>query len=285
MTLKETMSMMQAKLEKIYPANEARWIVREIFFNLKGYRLADLMLKTDDEVSDYISGKIDKIMSRLLANEPIQYILETTRFYGMDFKVTPDTLIPRPETEEMVDMIVKRWGSADDLRVLDICTGSGCIAIALARNLPFSRVTGIDISDVALKVARENANDLKANVMFVKEDALTLVKPRENEYDLIVSNPPYVLESEKKEMDKNVLEYEPDIALFVPDNDPLRFYKPIIEYSACALRSGGMLYLEINPLEVNELRKLVVNAVWSECEIMRDISGRYRFMILTRSKG
>lgn len=285
MTLKETMSMMQAKLEKIYPANEARWIVREIFFNLKGYRLADLMLKADDEVSDYISGKIDKIMSRLLANEPIQYILGTTRFYGMDFKVTPDTLIPRPETEEMVDIIVKRWGSADDLRVLDICTGSGCIAIALARNLPFSRVTGIDISEVALKVARENANDLKANVMFVKEDALTLVKPRENEYDLIVSNPPYVLESEKKEMDKNVLEYEPDIALFVPDNDPLRFYKPIIEYSACALRSGGMLYMEINPLEVNELLKLVDNGVWSDCEIMRDLSGRYRFMILTRSKG
>lgn len=277
--------MMQAKLEKIYPANEARWIVREIFFNLKGYRLADLMLKADDEVSDYISGKIDKIMSRLLANEPIQYILGTTRFYGMDFKVTPDTLIPRPETEEMVDIIVKRWGSADDLRVLDICTGSGCIAIALARNLPFSRVTGIDISEVALKVARENANDLKANVMFVKEDALTLVKPRENEYDLIVSNPPYVLESEKKEMDKNVLEYEPDIALFVPDNDPLRFYKPIIEYSACALRSGGMLYMEINPLEVNELLKLVDNGVWSDCEIMRDLSGRYRFMILTRSKG
>lgn len=276
--------MMQAKLEKIYPANEARWIVREIFFNLKGYRLADLMLKADDEVSDYISGKIDKIMSRLLANEPIQYILGTTRFYGMDFKVTPDTLIPRPETEEMVDIIVKRWGSADDLRVLDICTGSGCIAIALARNLPFSRVTGIDISEVALKVARENANNLKANVMFVKEDALALMKPRENEYDLIVSNPPYVLESERKEMDNNVLEYEPVIALFVPDNDPLRFYKPIIEYSACALRSGGMLYMEINPLEVNELRRLVDNGVWSDCEIMRDISGHDRFMILTRSK-
>jgi len=282
MTLKQTMDRAQSRLEKVYPSNEARWMVREIFFHLKGYRLADLMLKSDDEVSDFIEGKVDGIVTRLLDHEPIQYVFGDARFYGMDLKVTPDTLIPRPETEELVDIIVKHWSGKDDLRVLDICTGSGCIAIALSRNLPFSQVTALDISDAALKVARENADALKAKVDFRHADALALPGPSGDEFDLIVSNPPYVLESERKGMEKNVLDYEPATALFVPDNDPLRFYKPIIAYSARALRPGRMLYLEINPLEVEGLRRLGEDAAWSDCEIVRDISGRDRFMILTK---
>lgn len=269
------------RLRTIYPDNEALWMVREIFHHLKGYSLADLMLKAEDEVSDYISGKVTAITDRLLAHEPLQYILGEARFYGMTFEVTPATLIPRPETEELTDLIVKRWNKTDDLRVLDLCTGSGCIAIALARNLPFSQVTAIDISGDALAVARKNAANLKTKVSFIEDDVLSL-SPKPASYDIIVSNPPYVLDSERKDMDKVVLDHEPHTALFVPDNDPLRFYRPIIAYAAIALRPGGMAYLEINPLEADSLTALCDKSVWSDVSLEKDISGRNRFMILTR---
>lgn len=269
------------RLRTIYPDNEALWMVREIFHHLKGYSLADLMLKAEDEVSDYISGKVTAITDRLLAHEPLQYILGEARFYGMTFEVTPATLIPRPETEELTDLIVKRWNKTDDLRVLDLCTGSGCIAIALARNLPFSQVTALDISGDALAVARKNAANLKTKVSFIKDDVLSL-NPKPASYDIIVSNPPYVLDSERKDMDKVVLDHEPHTALFVPDNDPLRFYRPIIAYAAIALRPGGMAYLEINPLEADSLTALCDKSVWSDVSLEKDISGRNRFMILTR---
>lgn len=282
MTLRQCMDGARQRLRAIYPDNEARWMVREIFHHLKGYTLADLMLKAEDEVSDYISGKVTAITDRLLAHEPLQYIFNETRFYGMSFEVTTATLIPRPETEELTDLIVKRWSGKNDLRVLDLCTGSGCIAIALARNLPFSQVTAIDISSEALAVAVRNATKLKAKVNFLEADVLTLV-PQPSSFDIIVSNPPYVLDSERKDMDRVVLDHEPHTALFVPDNDPLRFYRPIITYAAAALRPGGMLYFEINPLEVNALRVLCNTAVWNDVNIEKDISGRDRFMILTRS--
>lgn len=282
MTIKDTIRLAESRLTSIYPTNEAKWMVREIFFRLKGYRLADLMIKADDEVSDFINDKIEKIVDRLVKGEPIQYIFGETRFYGMDIKVTPDTLIPRPETEELVDLIVKRWGGRNDLKVLDICTGSGCIALSLARNLPFSDVEGIDLSEAALNVARENSRILKAKVDFEEGDALNLDASIGNGYDVIVSNPPYVLESEKAAMDKNVLDYEPHMALFVPDDDPVKFYISIAGFASAALRPGGMLYFEINPLEVDYLRKIGDDVQWSDCEFVRDISGRERFMILTK---
>ncbi len=281
MTLRQCMDGARQRLRTIYPDNEARWMVREIFHHLKGYTLADLMLKAEDEVSDYIAGKVESITDRLVAHEPLQYIFNETRFYGMSFEVTPATLIPRPETEELTDLIVKRWSGSDDLRVLDLCTGSGCIAIALARNLPYSKVTAVDISADALEVARRNAVKLKAKVDFQEGDVLTLTPPPPS-YDIIVSNPPYVLDSEKKDMDKVVLDHEPHTALFVPYDDPLRFYRPIIEYAATALCRGGMAYFEINPLEAEALKSLCDNSLWSDVTLERDISGRYRFLILTR---
>lgn len=257
-------------------------MVREIFFRLKGYTLADLLLKAEEEVSDYIGSKVTRIVDRLAEGEPIQYIFGQARFYGMDFKVTPDTLIPRRETEELVDLVVRRWRGESDLKVLDVCTGSGCIAVALARNLPFSKVEGLDISGAALVVARENATTLKVKVDFYKADALRLDSSIGEGYDIVISNPPYVLESEKAEMSKNVLDHEPPLALFVPDSDPVKFYTAIAAFASEALRPGGMLYFEINPLEVDNLRKIGDDGCWSDSEFVRDISGKERFMILTK---
>lgn len=282
MTLKETISGAQRRLREVYPEGEAKAMVREIFFRLKGYTLADLLLKAEEEVSDYIGSKVTRIVDRLAEGEPIQYIFGQARFYGMDFKVTPDTLIPRRETEELVDLVVRRWRGESDLKVLDVCTGSGCIAVALARNLPFSKVEGLDISGAALVVARENATTLKVKVDFYKADALRLDSSIGEGYDIVISNPPYVLESEKAEMSKNVLDHEPPLALFVPDSDPVKFYTAIAAFASEALRPGGMLYFEINPLEVDNLRKIGDDGCWSDSEFVRDISGKERFMILTK---
>ena len=150
MTLHECVTGAECRLRSVYPDSEARWMVRIIFSQLKNYTQVDLIVKADEEVSDFIAGKVDAIVSRLLDHEPIQYIFGSATFYGITLKVTPDTLIPRPETEELVDMIVRRADGRTDLHVTDLCTGSGCIAIALARNLRFPHVTAVDISDKAL---------------------------------------------------------------------------------------------------------------------------------------
>lgn len=159
-------------------------MTRLIFERLKGFTPADLVLKGTQEAGDFIEGKVGQIVSRLLKDEPIQYIFGIADFYGMEFKVTPDVLIPRTETAELVDIIVRDWAGKADLNVADLCTGSGCIAVALARNLPFASVTAIDISEAALAVARENSVSLKTNVRFVREDVLTLSPLRES-FDII----------------------------------------------------------------------------------------------------
>ncbi len=252
-------------------------MVRVILEHLKGYTPVDIILHSGDEVSDFISAKVAAIVSRVLADEPLQYVLGDTRFYGMTVKVTPDTLIPRPETEELVDIIVKE-NRRPDLRVLDVGTGSGCIAIALARNLPFAKVGAIDISDGALAVARENAEALKASVTFRREDALHLEALSSPAYDIIVSNPPYVTMSERKDMEANVLGHEPSLALFVPDDDPLRFYKAITDYAVSALDKGGRLYFEINPLFATDMQAMVTREGLDNVTLLRDMTGRYRFL-------
>ena len=252
-------------------------MTRLIFERLKGFTPADLVLKGAQEAGDFIEGKVGKIVSRLLKNEPIQYIFGIADFYGMEFKVTPDVLIPRPETAELVDIIVRDWRDKADLRVADLCTGSGCIAVVLARNLPFASVTAIDISDAALAVARENSVALKTNIRFVCEDVLTISPSRES-FDIIVSNPPYITEKEKVAMEPNVLDYEPALALFVPDNDPLKFYKPISRFAAESLSSGGMLYFEINPDYAREISGYLSGLGFEDVEVIKDTSAKNRFI-------
>ena len=212
-----------------------------------------------------------------MAGEPVQYAVGKARFMGNDFIVTPDVLIPRPETAGLVDMIVDRWGGRSDLDVCDVGTGSGCIAISLARALPFCRVTAIDVSAAAIAVARLNAASLKVNIDFVEADILTAVPPR-GLYDIIVSNPPYVTQSESADMDARVLDYEPGAALFVPDDDPLRFYRAIAAYGRAALKSGGMLYFEINQNFPDQTVALLESKGFIDVAARRDFKGNYRYV-------
>lgn len=280
MTYSELAADTRARLQTHYPIGEANAMTRIIFERLKGYTPADLVLKGAQEAGEYITGKADDIVKRLLADEPIQYIFGIADFYGMEFKVTPDVLIPRPETAELVDIIVSDWKNKPDLEIADLCTGSGCIACALARNLPFSAVTAIDISAPAIAVAKENATALKTKINFIKEDVLALA-PVAGKFDIIVSNPPYITEKEKAAMEPNVLEHEPALALFVPDNEPLRFYKPITIFASKSLKQGGILYFEINPEYASDIQKFISGYDFSEIEVIRDSAARKRFIKAT----
>lgn len=268
---------LRSALTDIVGAGEAAPTAKLIFLALKGWDTTDLVVHAPDEVSDFILQRVDEILDRLRRHEPIQYILGQGRFYGMDLRVTPATLIPRQETEELVDLIVKRFSRTSDLRVLDVGTGSGAIAIALSRNLPFASVTAIDISEPALDVARDNAARLHAKIDFIRQDIFHW-EPAPQSFDIIVSNPPYVLESEKKEMEANVLDYEPASALFVPDSDPLRFYRRIALIALRALAPGGSLYFEINPLCAEAIRKMLQDMGFEDVSLFQDISHRNRFI-------
>ena len=232
-------------------------------------------MRADCEVPDFVEQKMLRAVERLLAHEPIQHIVGVAHFHGHRFKVDRHTLIPRPETEQLVDMIIDQ-NPATDLRVLDIGTGSGCIAISLARALKFAQVTAFDVSQAALDVAAGNASALGAKVKFCLTDILS-AKPVDNQFDIIVSNPPYICHSEKSQMESNVLLYEPHTALFVPDNDPLLFYRAIALYASRALSPGGKLYFEINAAYGNATAQLLKQHGFTDIEIVRDFYGRDRF--------
>ena len=271
------------KLTPLYGEGEAKAMAVIIFENLKGWTRTDMALKAGEHLTPFMLGKFDDVIAQLLKQKPIQYIFGNTWFYGMKLTVTPDTLIPRPETAEMVDFIVQE-NQRKDLRVIDLCTGSGCIAIALARNLPFATVTASDISAKALDVARGNARTLYADVRFVQSDLLT-ARGREalaGNYDIIVSNPPYIAEKEKAGMSANVLDYEPHSALFVPDSNPLEFYDAIFDFADGNLAAGGKIYLEINPLYADQLRKNAVARGFADVRVVRDSYGRNRFLFVAR---
>jgi release factor glutamine methyltransferase len=200
----------------------------------------------------------------------------------MTFEVTTATLIPRPETEELVDTITRQWKRVPDATVLDLGTGSGCIAIALARALRFPKVTAIDISAEALNVARKNAAAYRCHIDFRQADMLHL-PPESNCMDIIVSNPPYIADSERTSMSANVLDFEPHSALFVPDSDPLLFYTAIARYASTALTQRGALYMEINPLFVGQLRQMLSHYGFADVTILADMQGRQRIAVAHRS--
>lgn len=281
MTLRQLLDNGRARLAPLYGQGEADWMMRIIMEYLKGWKQTDLLLRADEEVSDFIAGKADTIIARLLDNEPLQYILGETYWHGMTLKVTPDVLIPRPETSELVDLITSE-NTAPDLNVLDVCTGSGCIAVALANTLPFAKVTGTDISDAALAVARENASLRKLKVGFIHSDALGQFPFDDGSMDIVVSNPPYITDSEKKEMEPNVLDHEPGLALFVPDADPLRFYTAISREGFRVTRPGGKIYFEINPLFARQVSRMMTETGWDDVQILPDMHGKQRFAKGTR---
>lgn len=284
-TLRQLIDSAQRKLAPLYGDGEAHWLIRLVMEYEKGWNQVELVIRANQEVSDFIVGRVNDIVDRLIAGEPIQYIYGDTYWYGMTLSVNPSVLIPRPETEELVDIIVKVHDDSD-LKVLDVCTGSGCIAVALAKTLKFPEVTAIDISADALDVARKNAADQKVAVDFVRRDALLLASDvaatNASKYDIIVSNPPYVMDSEKTAMERNVLDHEPHLALFVSDSDPLRFYKAIATYAETALTARGKLYFELNPLTADELRTWMISKGWDDVRIIPDIHARKRFLEASR---
>lgn len=275
MSLEEVRRALRFALQPKYGDREATAMARTALMSLKGWNLSELMANEDRLASDYILGRSEEILKQLLADMPLQYALGETHFHGLTLKVRPGVLIPRPETEELVDIIVKE-NPQSDLRVLDLCTGSGAIALALARSLPFSQVDAVDIAPEAIEIARENAASLKTDIKITQGDVFSLSLPS-GYYDIIVSNPPYIDESERKDMEANVLSYEPHLALFVSDDDPLKFYRRISSMAREALVDGGRLYFEINPRHARELKSCLEEDGFTEVEILKDIHGKDRF--------
>lgn len=280
------------RLTPKYGAGEAREMKNIIFENLKGWTFVDLAIRANEPMSEFMEGKVNRVVERLLNDEPIQYVFGVADFYGMKFAVNEFTLIPRPETAELVDWIVDE-NHRKDLRVVDFGTGSGCIAISLALNLPFADVVGVDISRGALDVASANAKKLRSTAQFVEYDMLKLNDSAgalcsdcpqllAEKFDIIVSNPPYIADGERKDMAKNVLEHEPSTALFVPDDNPLKFYDAVLRFAASSLAEGGAVYFEINPLFVAEMKVLSCNIGFTDAEVRRDSFGKLRFMKITR---
>lgn len=330
----KTYQQLWQSLTPLYDAGEAQAIVRTVLDVKYGMTLTDIICGKVNEISADEERKLEEIIIRLQKGEPVQYVLGEADFAGRPFHVEPGVLIPRPETAELCqwiekDMIEKTIVSSGDSsgdssedspedssgnspqatddarRILDICTGSGCIAITLGLNIPNSEVTGWDISEDALRIAQGNVEMMEAgNVRIEHQDALALPKaaetdnekmkgnddkevvkpkgeaktPSTQKWDLIVSNPPYICEKEKADMEKNVLEHEPSLALFVPDEDPLKFYRAIAEYASSALKSGGALYFEINPIYEKETREMLLKLYFKDIETKEDAFGKKRMM-------
>ena len=268
-------------LTPLYDAGEAQAIVRTVLDVEYGMTLTDIICGKVNELSSDKERNLEEIITRLQNGEPVQYVLGEADFAGRTFHVEPGVLIPRPETAELCQWIEEDVSSlkADERKqILDICTGSGCIAITLGLTIPNSEITGWDISEDALRIAQGNVEMLKAgNVRIEYQDALMLPKAAEAA-DIIVSNPPYICEKEKADMEKNVLEHEPSIALFVPDEDPLKFYRAIAEYASSALKSEGALYFEINPIYEKETREMLQNLGFKDIETKEDAFGKKRMM-------
>lgn len=279
MTVRDLRRAAVAALIPLYGRGEAEWMTRLTLEYVTGWSRVDLLVDADKELGEVRVEAVKNIVDRLLNHEPLQYILGYEDFMGLKINVNPSVLIPRPETQELVNIIIDREAKASDLSVLDAGTGSGAIAVALSRNLRFASVTAIDNSDAALEVARSNAERLRTPVTFVNADMLSLTSLPGEPFDIIVSNPPYVLDSERAEMSANVLGHEPSAALFVPDSDPLRFYLALARYAAAGgLKPGGRLYFECNPLTIDALASRL-EPDFDEVETVRDSFGRQRFII------
>lgn len=275
--LSELKRIFQSQLEKIYDREEAGNIINILIEHHLGITRTSMALKPDFRLSESELLKFHFDIKRLLNYEPIQYVTGETVFYGLKLEVNPHVLIPRPETEELVDLIIHN--NIENKAILDIGTGSGCIAIALQKNLKKCPVTGLDVSVDALQTARRNALVNKAEVEFIMADIRKtdpLTDPRI--FDIIVSNPPYVTDQDKKLMNKNVLEWEPQKALFAPDSDPLLFYRKILDFSDKRLAENGQIFLEINENYGQELMKLIRAHLFSQITLLQDFHGKDRFI-------
>ena len=278
MLLREFRNDFRESLSSIYDSQEVDSFFYLILNNFYEMSRVDLALKPEFEIDEIEFQKWSIIIAELQLQKPIQYILGETEFFGLPFEVNSAVLIPRPETEELVDWILKNNSdNSEMLRVLDIGTGSGCIPITLAKNLKNSEVSAIDVSSEALKVAQINAEKNSVKVNFIEKDILK-TEDLNAIYDIIVSNPPYVRELEKQEMQKNVLEFEPHLALFVEDDDALLFYLKITQLASKSLSEGGQLYFEINQYLGQRMFDLLTDYKFRDIELRKDIYGNDRMI-------
>lgn len=269
------------RLTPLYDEGEARAVVRYMLEIGCSLDTADIYCTDDDAIPQAQTAKIEAMMRRLAKGEPVQYVTGTATFMGRNFAVKPGVLIPREETAGLCGIVKERAGTWET-NILDIGTGSGCIAITLALDLPQAHVTAWDISPTALETARRNARTLGADVEVTRQDMLNAPGDDRRRWDIIVSNPPYVCRKERVSMHRNVLDYEPAEALFVPDGDPLKFYRAITAYATKALAAGGSLFFEINPLYSDELAYMVAGAGLADVRIINDDYGKKRYLSARR---
>ena len=280
--MKRLIDKLQTALSATYEGHELTTIIRTICCDMLGISSTSYYLKEEVTLTTEQETQLQGIIDRLLQGEPLQYIEGRAPFCGMEFAVNPSVLIPRPETAELVDWIASDHATQQP-RILDLGTGSGCIAIALSKRLPQAKVEACDISTEALTVAKENARTNEAPVSFFAHNMLNLDTPLPHSYDILVSNPPYIRQSEAADMSVQVTEWEPYTALFVPDNDALRFYRAIAELGQTeALRPGGHIYVEINQALGKETMALFEAYGYQDVELRKDIYGNER-MIRVRS--
>lgn len=275
------------RLEQRYPPSEAKVMAQMLLCRITGLTLSQLLVRLPITLTNAQSCTVEQAVKRLLSGEPIQYVTGEAEFYGRLFDIDRRALIPRPETEELVSLIVNDFHGKPDTAILDIGTGSGCIAVSLAKELSASIVTAVDIAADTIDLARSNANKLDASVSFVCSDVLKWdgleqqgLLPSEvaGRFDVIVSNPPYICNSEQQEIDANVLDFEPQRALFVSDSDPLLFYREIGRYALPHLTENGCLYFEINQRFGNDTCQLLRSVGFSNVQLFNDINSNPRIV-------
>lgn len=274
--LKQLTSIWAGKLSDLYSEREVRNILLLVLEDIFGFNRSELLVAQEIALSDTQLNDLDQISSRLQTGEPVQYVIGFTYFDDLKIGVAPGVLIPRPETEELVSWIHESVQHNKKLKIEDWCTGSGCIALALKNRMPDSFVKGMDVSPEALEIARSNAKDLNPDVVFEFQDALNIGKT--GEVDVIVSNPPYIPWLEKEQMHQNVTDFEPDLALFVPDENPLLFYKAIAEYAAKNLNENGLLFFELHERFGPETKAMVEQMGFTDVEVRKDLQGKDRML-------
>ena len=279
MILKSYKNHFTQELNSLYDQEEIESFFYIITEFLHQKKRIDLALEPNFSINAIEVEKWNAIIAQLKQERPIQYILGETEFYGLRFFVNENTLIPRPETEELVDLILNEnsKNKIPNSKILDIGTGSGCIAVSLAKNLPEAKVFALDVSEKALETAKKNAEINKVEVEFLHQSILE-TEDLKQEFDIIVSNPPYVRNLEKQEIKKNVLEYEPHLALFVEDNDPLIFYRKIAQLAQKNLSDNGKLYFEINQYLGKETSELLQDLGFQKIELIKDVYGNDRMI-------
>lgn len=274
--LKQLTAIWTNKLSALYSEREVRNILLLVLEDIFGFNRSALLVSKEIALSEAQLNKLDQIASRLQTGEPVQYIIGFTYFDDLKIGVAPGVLIPRPETEELVSWIFESIQNKEKPEVEDWCTGSGCIALALKNRMPDADVRGMDVSQEALEIARSNAKDLHLDVSFEFHDALNIEKTRK--VDVIVSNPPYIPWLEKEQMHQNVTDFEPDLALFVPDENPLLFYKAIAEYAAKNLNKDGFLFFELHEKFGSETKTMTEQLGFTDVEVRQDLQGKNRML-------